>query len=80
MDKFEKALGKLNKKELRQLKELLSRLQSGSFKNLNIKKLKNRDNIYRARKGNLRVIYEVRNSKIYLIKIDRRNEKTYKDF
>ncbi|TSC89774.1 MAG: hypothetical protein G01um10143_264 [Parcubacteria group bacterium Gr01-1014_3] len=80
MDQFEKAFKKLSVKEQKQIEEILARLEAGLFKNLNIKKLKGSDNIYRVRKGDIRVIYQTKNDKVFLLKIDRRSEKTYRDF
>lgn len=79
MDKFEKAFKKLTAKEQRQLKEILAQLEAGLFKNLDIKKLKGADDIFRVRKGNLRIIYQKRGGEIFLIKLSRRSEKTYRN-
>ncbi len=80
MDKIDKSLKKFSSAELRQIKKLLSLLSSGDTKGLDIKKLKGRDDIYRVRKGRLRVICRQINGDIFLLVIERRNEGTYKDF
>jgi mRNA-degrading endonuclease RelE of RelBE toxin-antitoxin system len=80
MDKFEKAFKNLSAKEQKQLEEILARLEAGLFTNLDIKKLKAGSDIYRIRKGNIRAIYQIRNNQIFLLKISRRSEKTYRDF
>jgi len=80
MDKFQKALKKLNKKELRQLEDLLTQLKAGSFQNPNVKKLKGSSGIYRVRKGNLRVIYEFIGGKVFILQIGLRDKRTYKKF
>lgn len=59
-------------------KEILTRLQSGSAKGLDIKKLKGREDIFRVRKGDVRIIYQLRDGGIFVLAIDRRNEKTYR--
>ena len=46
---------------------------------LDLKKLKGRNDIYRIRKGKIRIIYRVDNKQIYLLAIERRSENTYKD-
>ncbi|MBI2024733.1 MAG: hypothetical protein HYT03_01395 [Candidatus Harrisonbacteria bacterium] len=79
MDKFEKAFKKLTADEQRQVKIIFAQLEAGHFKNLDIKKLKGADAIFRIRKGNLRIIYQQRNDKIFLIKLSRRSEKTYRN-
>ena len=79
MDKLSKSLRKLNAKEREIVKEILIKLNNGNAKGLDIKKLKGKDDFYRTRKGGIRIIYAVNNSsEIILIKIDRRNDNTYK--
>ena len=58
MDKIEKALQKLSHKERLALKELLEKLYSGKTKGLDIAKLKGYDNIFRVRKGKMRIIFK----------------------
>ncbi|MDO8536811.1 MAG: type II toxin-antitoxin system RelE/ParE family toxin [bacterium] len=78
MDKIEKALKKLSEKERKQIKNILTDLYAGNFKILDVKKLKGREDIFRARKGNIRIIYRVQGGNIFILAIERRNEKTYK--
>ena len=78
MDKITKALNKLNNKEKKWIKDILKQLYSGQFKKLDIKKLKGREDIFRARKGNFRIIYKVKNENIFILAIERRCENTYK--
>ncbi len=79
MDKIAKTLKKLTEKERRKIKEILAQLQAGSFKNLNAKKLKGRDDIYRIRKGGLRIIYRMIGEDIFILDVERRSEKTYRN-
>ena len=78
MDKIEKALAKLSPKEREQTKTIFKELQAKRFKNLDIKKLKGRDDIFRVRRGSLRIIYRVHGGSISILVIERRSEKTYK--
>lgn len=78
MDKIEKALRRLNTKERLEIKEVLIKVDSGNLKGLDVKKLKGRDDIFRVRKGGLRIIYRLENKKIFILSIDRRHENTYK--
>lgn len=80
MDKIGKVLRKLTAKEQRQIKEILIRLQAGFFKNLDVKKLKGHEDIFRVRKGTLRIIYRLKDGEAFLLAIERRSEKTYKNF
>ncbi len=78
MDKIEKALAKLSEKERKKIKQALEKLFSDEIKGLDIRKLKDRSDIFRLRIGNLRIIYRVLGEKISILAISRRNEKTYK--
>ena len=78
MDKIEKLLSRLTSKEREDVRFLLARLARKEYKGLDVKKLKGRDNIFRVRKGALRIIYRVVGDAVFLLAIERRNEKTYK--
>jgi len=78
MDKITKALNNLTAKEKERIKNIIITLQSGRFDNLDIKKLKGSSDIFRARIGNMRIIYQVRNKQIFILQIGRRKETTYK--
>jgi len=78
MDKLEKALLKLSEKERQRVKKLLSLLLKNRLSGLDVKKLKDRDDIFRVRSGNLRIIFRKVGNKIFILTIARRNEKTYK--
>lgn len=80
MDKLSKALGRLSAKERKQVKNILLQLTIKSLSGLNIKKLKGRNDIYRVRKGDLRIIYRIVKEKIFILTIERRSEKTYRGF
>ncbi len=80
MDKIEKALQKLSDKERALIKSMLEKLQSNKVQGLNIAKLKGYSDIYRLRKGKLRIIFRTRDGIIYLLKIDRRSDATYNEF
>ena len=79
MDKIKKALQKLTPKERKWVKEILRQLEAGQKMNLDIKKLKGRDDIFRVRKGDIRIIYRVdANGKLFILTIEKRKENTYK--
>ena len=77
VDKIQKSLNKLSEKEKNIIKELLVNLKKGKTINLDIKKLKGRDDVYRTRKGRIRIIYRIANKKIFLLAIERRSDNTY---
>lgn len=78
MDKITKALKKFSIKERKMTKAILEKIKKGDFKNLKIKKLKMRQDVYRIRKGNIRIIYRVKNKRITLLTAERRSDNTYK--
>ncbi len=78
MDKIQKALNKLTPKERGVIKFVLQKIKGHDLNNLDIKKLKGRDDIFRICKGKLRIIYrQDKNNGIFLISIDRRSDNTY---
>lgn len=79
MDKIEKALKKLGRKERESVKFILLKLSAGEFDGLDVKKLKGRDDIFRIRRSDIRIIYKItHNKQIFVLAIERRSEKTYK--
>jgi mRNA-degrading endonuclease RelE of RelBE toxin-antitoxin system len=78
MDKITKALRKLTLKERERIKQILRQLNSRDISGLDVKKLKGRDDIFRLRKGDIRIIYRLTEKEIFILAIERRNEKTYK--
>ncbi len=80
MDKIQKALNKLSVKEKKLVKDILLRLNAGDVLGLDIQKLKGHADIFRVRKSDLRIIYRQKNQAIFVLAIERRSEKTYRDF
>ncbi len=80
MDKITKLLKKLSSKERERLEEVLALLISGDTSSLDIKKLKGVNDVYRARTGDLRIIFEKQGKEILVLEVSRRDEGTYKNF
>jgi mRNA-degrading endonuclease RelE of RelBE toxin-antitoxin system len=80
MDRIKKALAKLSPKERALVKDIVIQLKTGSFSNLDIKKLKGYKHIYRVRSGKIRIIYQTIETEIFILTIDRRSDTTYKKF
>ncbi len=78
MDKIDKALSKLTFKEKERMKDIIKALQLGRFDNMDIKKLKGFKDIFRVRKGELRIVYQLLDRRIIILKVDKRKEDTYK--
>ena len=77
MDKIEKTLAKLTIKERLAVKNILTRLMTGSFDDLDVKKLKDTKNIFRVRKGQIRIIFIKNDEQINILAIERRSDNTY---
>ena len=77
MDKLDKALQKLRPKEKEMFKRLLSDIRAGALSGYDLKKLKGRDDIYRIRKGGIRVIFCKTNNSFKILSLERRGDTTY---
>lgn len=77
MDKIVKALKKLAAGEKKIVKAILVKINCHDFNRLDIKKLKGRQDIYRVRKGKIRIIYRLDNNKIFILTVERRSDNTY---
>jgi len=81
MDKIAKALKKLSPQENQIIKDILTGLKNKNLQGLDIKKLKGNEDIFRVRKGKIRIIYRLlKNNDTMVLAIERRSEKTYKNF
>lgn len=78
MPLLSKLLSKFDKEERKIIEFLLERIISLNWRNLDIKKLRGYDDIFRARKGKIRIIFAKEKKEIYIIAVEHRNEKTYK--
>lgn len=77
VDKITKVLRKLSAGEQEKLKSILSLVQKGDIQRLDIKKLEGRDDIYRVRKGDLRIIFYKNKEVIKVLAMERRTSSTY---
>ncbi len=79
MDKLKKFIDKLTTREKKDLEPILVKLKKLDFRELDVKKLKNTEGLYRVRKGNIRIIYTLKNGVVSLISIERRSDNSYKN-
>jgi len=80
MDKLDKFLNKLSKKESAHILSVLSDILSGDISRYDVKRLSGYRDIYRIRAGSIRIIFRHTHEDTRLLDIGRRSEKTYKDF
>ncbi len=79
-DKISKFLQKLPPKDLKIIKEVILLLSKNQIDNLNVKKLKGSTNIYRARKGNIRIIFSKEKDVVKIMQISKRDDQTYSKY
>ncbi len=78
MPDLSRLLSKFGRKERKILESLIEKVISLQWHGLDIKKLTGYEDIYRVRKGNLRIIFRIKSKIIFILAIERRTEKTYK--
>lgn len=76
MDRISKFLRKLSSKERETVEQIISRVLAHNFSHLDVKKLKGEDNIFRIRKGNIRIKFQKREDVIFILSIERRSNTT----
>jgi mRNA-degrading endonuclease RelE of RelBE toxin-antitoxin system len=77
MDAIKKALKELTVKERAWVKDILMRFAAGKMQGIDVKKLQGRDDIFRIRKENIRIVYRKNGGTIFILLIERRSERTY---
>jgi len=78
MPTLNKLLSRFSKKERQLLESLIEAIISLQWQGLDIKKLRDRQNIFLVRKGNLRIIFSREGKDIFILTVSRRREDTYK--
>ena len=79
--KIQKSIDLLNKKEKNLVKEVVIKILNENIDNLDLKKLTGHSDVYRVRKGDIRIIFtRSKTGQVSILKIEKRNDKTYKDF
>lgn len=76
-----KNLKKFSKSEREAILELMRRIQTNDLVGMDVKKLKDRTDAFRVRKGNFRIIFcKIEQGINHIIAVERRSESTYKEF
>jgi mRNA-degrading endonuclease RelE of RelBE toxin-antitoxin system len=79
-DEIKKFLVKVSLPERLLIKNLIKKIVNNNLQGLQIKKLVGSTDIFRIRKGKFRIIYKRMKSDYIIMSIERRSEKTYKNF
>lgn len=77
MPSLAKILSKFDAKERKILELLIADIIFLDWKNLDIKKLKGHKDIFRVRKGKMRIIFSQNSKDVNIIAIERRSDNTY---
>ena len=81
MDKIAKALQNLSPKERLWVAEVFLRIDQGLLQGLDIKKIKGDNDIFRVRKGELRIIFRKRvDGENFILDVTRRSDNTYHSY
>lgn len=78
-NRIQKVIAKLSSKEQERVEKIIEQVLRGDLANLDIKKLQNKVDIYRVRKGDVRIVYQIINGEILILAVERRSERTYQD-
>lgn len=77
MNRVEKFLAKLNFDRRVATLELIRKITLGNLQNLDVKKLKGSDTIFRVRSGRIRILFIKKEIGYGVIDVDNRDDNTY---
>jgi mRNA-degrading endonuclease RelE of RelBE toxin-antitoxin system len=77
MKRIQKFPEKLTTKERVTIDRIIERIIALDLDGLDLKKLKGYADIYRIRKGDVRVIFSIQGKKVAILEIGRKNDTTY---
>jgi len=77
MDKITKALAKFSLQEKKKINTILNNIKQGRLDTLDVKKLKGYNDVFRVRKGKLRIIFIKKEENISILTIEKRSDNTY---
>jgi mRNA-degrading endonuclease RelE of RelBE toxin-antitoxin system len=78
MDDVSKFLKKLTPAERKRITTLITKIIAGNLSDLDIKRLREHDGIFRARSGHIRIIYSITEKGVKILQVGFRSEDTYK--
>jgi mRNA-degrading endonuclease RelE of RelBE toxin-antitoxin system len=77
MNKIQKFINRLSKDRKSIIAEVVSKVVSGEFETLDVKKLKGRTNLFRVRVGRFRIFYKKHLGGYEIVDITNRDDNTY---
>lgn len=80
VDRVTKNLRKFSKRERVQILQAMKQISTNRLQSLDIRKLKGRNDAFRVRKGDFRIIFRKNDQEInVIIAVERRSKSTYRD-
>lgn len=80
VDKITKFLNKRNKKGRKAALDLIEKVRKGQLEGCDVVQLKGNKNIFRLKKGRIRIFFEKYKKEFIVKKICYRDDQTYSDF
>lgn len=80
VDRIQKALRKISDAQRKEIKDIITCILSNDIAHLDVKKLQGNDNVYRVRKGGLRIIFLKTSTDIRILAVERRTDTTYRKY
>lgn len=77
MNKIEKFLRQQNNDRRESILELILKIELGNLQNLDVKKLKGRENVFRVRTGKIRILFIKKDIGYEIKELDNRDDNTY---
>ncbi len=78
MDRIRKFLNKLSPKERITVEEIIECVLRRDLVGFDVKKLRGNQQEFRVRKGNIRIIFSMDGNEVFVQKIERRGDTTYR--
>jgi len=79
VDKIDKTLNRLSTKDKKKYKLILQRVKNRDLNGMNVKKMRDRQDIYRVRARHMRVLFRILPDRsIKILCFERRSDTTYK--
>jgi mRNA-degrading endonuclease RelE of RelBE toxin-antitoxin system len=76
-DRITKVLSKMAAKERKKIEAVMDLVERGRLDGMDIKKLQGREDIYRVRKGDIRIIFLKTDFETHILAVERRTDTTY---
>lgn len=80
VDRIQKALRKISDAQRKEIESIIACILNHDIAHLDVKKLQGNDNVYRVRRGSLRIIFLKISNDIRILAVERRTGTTYRKY